>query len=225
MRAMTCAERTGDEQQIAPASAPHLHLLRENRDILNLAGDQDVLLAIVRGKMEALDVLYQRYHQGLYALAYRIVSDHQLAEDLVQETFVRVWRHAASYAPQAGSVRGWLFAILRNYAIDYLRKQRQRSTPREVPLGEIECEERVALEDTWEEVWRREERAQLGRALMRLSEKQRMVIELGYFQGYTHVEIAEMSGLPLGTVKSSMRLGLQAMKRELMKGGAQEAAC
>jgi RNA polymerase sigma-70 factor (ECF subfamily) len=175
--------------------------------------------------VEALDVLYQRYHRELYALAYSIVSDHQLAEDLIQETFVRVWRHAASYSPQAGSVRGWLFAILRHYAIDYLRKQRQRSTPREVPLGEIECDDRLALEDTWEEVWRREERAQLCRAMARLSEKQRMVIELAYFQGYTHVEIAAASGLPLGTVKSSMRLGLLALKRELMRRGAQEVAC
>ena len=190
-----------------------------------LAGDQDVLIAIARGNVEALDVLYQRYQWELYALAYRMVSDPQLSEDLIQETFVRVWRHAASYSPQAGSVRGWLFAILRNYAIDYLRKQRQRSTPREVQLGEVERDGRLALEDTWEEVWRREERAQLFRAMARLSEKQRMVIELGYFQGYTHVEIAAMSGLPLGTVKSSMRLALLALRRELAKRGAQEAAC
>ena len=203
-----------NEQQRALISPPH-----------SLAGDQDVLIAIARGKVEALDVLYQRYHRELYGLAYSIVSDHQLAEDLIQETFVRVWRRAASYSPQMGSVRGWLFAILRNYAIDYLRKQRQRSTPREVPLGEIECDERLALEDTWEEVWRREERAQLCRAMASLSEKQRMVIELGYFQGYTHIEIAAMSGLPLGTVKSSMRLGLLALKRELVNSGAQEAVC
>ena len=203
-----------NEQPKALISLPHA-----------LAGDQDVLIAVARGKVEALDVLYQRYHGELYALAYRMVRDHQLAEDLMQETFVRVWRHAASYSPQAGSVRGWLFAILRNYAIDYLRKQRQRSTPREVPLGEVECDNRLTLEDTWEEVWRREERAQLNRAMMRLSEKQRMVIELGYFQGYTHMEIAAMCGLPLGTVKSSMRLGLLALKRELLKRGAQEAAC
>ncbi len=209
---------------------PNICVVNEQPKVLvslpySLAGDQEVLIAIARGKMEALDVLYQRYHRDLYALAYSIVSDHQLVEDLIQETFVRVWRHADSYSPQAGSVRGWLFAILRNYAIDYLRKQRQRSTPREVPLGEIECDDRFALEDTWEEVWRREERAQLCRAMMHLSEKQRMVIELGYFQGYTHMEIAAKCGLPLGTVKSSMRLGLLALKRELVKRGAQEAAC
>src|SRR5690348_17591638 len=81
----------------------------------SLAGEQDILIAIARGKVEALDVLYQRYHRDLYALAYSIVSDHQLAEDLIQETFVRVWRRAASYSPQVGSVRGWLFTILRNY--------------------------------------------------------------------------------------------------------------
>ena len=201
------------EQSPAPASPLH-----------SLAGDQDVLAAVARGNVEALDLLYQRYHQRLYALAYRMVADRQIAEDLIQETFVRVWRHAASYSPQAGSVRGWLFAILRNYAIDCIRKQRQRSAPREVPLGEIDCDEHLAVGDTWEEVWRREERAQIRRALDHLSEKQRMVIELGYFQGYTHVEIAAMSGLPLGTVKSSMRLGLGALKRELVKSGAQEAA-
>ena len=211
MRPNTCV---ADEQPGVLISAPYA-----------LAGDPDVLIAIARGKVEALDVLYQRYHRELYALAYSIVGDHQLAEDLIQETFVRVWRHAASYSPQAGSVRGWLFAVLRNYAIDYIRKQRQQSTPREVPLGEIECDDRLALEDTWEEVWRREERAQLCRAMARLSEKQRMVIELGYFQGYTHVEIAAMCRLPLGTVKSSMRLGLLALKRELVNRGAQEAAC
>lgn len=211
MRPKVCV---ADEQPEALISLPHA-----------LMGDQDILIAVARGKVEALDVLYQRYRQELYSLAYSIVGDHQLAEDLIQETFVRVWRHAESYSPQAGSVRGWLFAILRNYAIDYLRKQRQRSTPREVPLGEIECDDRLALEDTWEEVWRREERAQLCRAMMRLSEKQRLVIELGYFQGYTHVEIAAMCGLPLGTVKSSMRLGLLTLKRELMKSGAQEAVC
>ena len=211
MRPKICV---ADEQPEALISLPHA-----------LVGDQDMLSAVARGKVEALDVLYQRYRQELYSLAYSIVGDHQLAEDLIQETFVRVWRHAGSYSPQAGSVRGWLFAILRNYAIDYLRKQRQRSTPREVPLGEIECDDRLALEDTWEEVWRREERVQIRRAMMRLSEKQRVVIELGYFQGYTHMEIAEKCGLPLGTVKSSMRLGLLALKRELMKSGAQEAAC
>lgn len=94
-----------------------------------------------------------------------------------------------------------------------------------MPLRETECDEHLAVGDTWEEVWRREERAQIRRALARLSEKQRMVIELSYFQGYTHVEIAAMSGLPLGTVKSSMRLGLGALKRELIERGAQEAAC
>src|ERR1051326_548203 len=186
------------------STRPNLYVVYEQPEALispsySLAGDQDILSAIARGKMEALDVLYQRYHRELYALAYGMVSDHQLAEDLIQETFVRVWRHASTYSPQAGSVRGWLFAILRNYAIDYLRKQRQRSTPREVPLGEIECNDRLALEDTWEEVCRREERAQLVRAMASLSEKQRMVIELGYFQGYTHVEIAEICRLPLGT--------------------------
>jgi RNA polymerase sigma factor (sigma-70 family) len=154
-----------------------------------------------------------------------MVSDHQVAEDLLQETFLRVWRRAATYSAQAGSVRGWLFAILRNLAVDYLRKQRQRTASKEVPLDEIEFDERFALADIWEEVWRREERAQLREALGRLTGKQRMVLELSFFQGYTHTEIAALCRLPLGTVKSSMRLGLLALKREMMKRGEQETAC
>src|ERR1700738_2349582 len=108
-----------DEQQPATSCPPH-----------QLAGDQDLLVAIADGAVWALDLLYQRYHRGLYSLAYSMVSDHQVAEDLLQETFLRVWRHAATYSAQAGSVRSWLFAILRNYAVDYLRKQRQRSAPK-----------------------------------------------------------------------------------------------
>lgn len=203
-----------DEQQLASSCSPY-----------TLATDQDVLVAIAEGAVWALDLLYQRYHLGLYSLAYRMVSDHQIAEDLLQETFLRVWRYAASYSAQAGSVRGWLFAILRNYAVDYLRKQRQRTASKEVPLGDIEFDERFALADTWEEVWHHEEQAQLHEALARLTEKQRMVLELSFFQGYTHIEIATMCNMPLGTVKSSMRLGLLALKRELMKSGEQDPTC
>ncbi len=203
-----------DEQQPASSCSPYA-----------FATDQDVLIAIADGAVWALDMLYQRYSQGLYSLAYRMVSDYQIAEDLIQETFLRVWRHAATFSAQAGSVRGWLFAILRNYAVDYLRKQRQRTTPKEVPLGDIEFDERFALADTWEEVWHREEQAQLREALAHLTEKQRMVLELSYFQGYTQIEIAALCKMPLGTVKSSMRLGLQALKRELVKSAAKETAC
>jgi RNA polymerase sigma factor (sigma-70 family) len=189
---------------------------------VRLASDQDLLVAIADGAVWALDLLYQRYHQGLYSLAYKMVSDHQLAEDLLQETFIRVWRRAATYSPEAGNVRGWLFAILRNQTIDYLRRQRQRTAPKEIPLGEIECDDRVAFDSTWEEVWHHEEQARLSEALGQLTEKQRMVLELSYFQGYTHVEIANICKMPLGTVKSSMRQGLLALKRELMKRGEKE---
>jgi RNA polymerase sigma factor (sigma-70 family) len=203
-----------DEQQSASSCPPR-----------TLATDQDILIAIADGAVWALDMLYQRYSQGLYSLAYRMVSDHQIAEDLLQETFLRVWRYAATYSAPAGSVHSWLFAILRNYAVDYLRRQRQRTTSKEVPLGDIEFDDRFALADIWEEVWHHEEQAQLREALVRLSEKQRMVLELSFFQGYTHSQIAAMCKMPLGTVKSCMRLGLMALKRELMKSGEQETPC
>lgn len=201
--------RVADEWQSASICSP-----------APLASEQDLLVAIADGAIWALDLLYQRHHQGLYSLAYKMVSDHQLAEDLLQETFIRVWRSAVTYSPKAGTVRGWLFTILRNHTIDYLRTRRQRTASKEIPLGEIECDDRVvAFDNTWEEVRRHEEQAQIREALGQLNEKQRMVLELSYFQGYTHVEIANMCKLPLGTVKSSMRQGLLALKRELMKRG------
>lgn len=203
-----------DEQQSASSYPPRI-----------LATDQDILVAIADEAVWALDMLYQHYSVRLYSLAYRMVGDHQIAEDLLQETFLRVWRHAATYSAPVGSVRVWLFAILHNYAVDHLRKQRQRTASKEIPLGDIEFDERFGLADIWEEVLQHEEQARLHEALAHLSEKQRKVLELSFFQGYAHSEIAALCKMPLGTVKSCMRLGLMALKRELMKSGEQETTC
>ena len=184
--------------------------------------DETLMQAITTGAMWAMELLYDRYNRLLYSFAYRMVADHQIAEDLLQESFIAAWKQSKSYSQQAGTVRSWLFSIMHHRAIDYLRAVQRRAVLHEVTLDEADQGEQAGLFDTWNEVWRSIQSSQVRQALMTLSTEQRMVIELAYFQGWTHTEIAEGCQLPLGTVKARMRLGLMHLKRTLEEMGAHE---
>ena len=188
----------------------------------NELSDEALISAIAGGAVWAMEPLYQRYSRILYSLAYRMVSDHQVAEDLIQEAFLSVWRRATSYSPQSGAVRSWLVSIVHHRTIDYLRAVRRRSNMKETTLDEVEQDDRTAFPDVWDEAWRSVQSAQVRSALMNIPTEQRMVIGLSYFQGWTHSEIADGCQIPLGTVKARMRLGLQHLKRELAKMGVNE---
>lgn len=181
--------------------------------------DEHLMEAICKGEEWAIEALHARYFRYTYALAYRIVRDPVIAEDIVQEAFLSIWRKASTYAPQHGNVRGWLQAIVHHRAIDKVREARHRSQ-QWVPL-QVDNEQDVGGEqaDVWEEVWRDEQQRLIHRMLDQLPAEQRRVIELAYFGGYTHVEIAEQSGVPLGTIKGRMRLGLQKMRMLLQEQG------
>ena len=178
--------------------------------------------AIAGGAVWAMEPLYQRYNRILYSLAYRMVADHQIAEDLLQDAFLSVWKRATSYSPQSGAVRSWLVSIIHHRTIDYLRGVRRRSILKEANWDEVERDERTAVPDVWDEAWQNVQSAKVREALMILPTEQRMVIELAYFQGWTHTEIAEGCQIPLGTVKARMRLGLQRLKRKLEEMGMRE---
>ena len=184
--------------------------------------DEALIRAIAGGAVWAMEPLYQRYNRILYSLAYRMVSDHQIAEDLLQEAFLSVWRRAVSYSPQAGAVRSWLISIVHHRTIDYLRSQRRRSTTKDATLEDAEQDEQLTFPDVWDEAWRSVQSAQIRAAMMKLSPEQRQVIELAYFQGWTHTEIATECNIPLGTVKARMRLGLMHLKRTLEQMGLHE---
>ncbi|HET9999903.1 MAG TPA: sigma-70 family RNA polymerase sigma factor [Ktedonobacteraceae bacterium] len=184
--------------------------------------DEALLKAIAGGAVWAMDSLYQRYSRILYSLAYRMVADHQIAEDLLQDAFLSVWKRSTSYSPQAGAARSWLISILHHRAIDHLRRVRRRSSMQEAPLEEIELDETTSVSDVWDEAWRSIQSSQVRTALMKIPTEQRMVIELAYFQGWTHTEIAEGTQTPLGTVKARMRLGLNHLKRALLEEGIDE---
>ena len=184
--------------------------------------DEALINALAEGAEWAMEPLYERYNRVLYSLAYRMVADHQVAEDLLQDAFLSVWRRATSYSPQSGTVRSWLISIVHHRTIDYLRAVRRRAGLKEVTWEEVELDERTAFPDVWEEALRSVQSAQLRAALLNIPSEQRMVIELAYFQGWTHSEIAEGCEIPLGTVKARMRLGLSHLKRLLAQMGVDE---
>ena len=191
-------------------------------DNFNELSDEALINAIAGGAVWAMEPLYQRYNRILYSLAYRTVADHQVAEDLLQDAFLSVWRRATSYSPKSGAVRSWLVSIVHHRTIDYLRAVRRHSTLKEATWEEVEQDERTAFPDVWDEAWRSVQSAQVRAALMNIPTEQRMVIELAYFQGWTHSEIAKGCEIPLGTVKARMRLGLIHLKRVLEQMGVDE---
>jgi RNA polymerase sigma-70 factor, ECF subfamily len=173
--------------------------------------DEQLLERVGRGDAAALAALYDRYRSMAFALASRITSDPQLAEDVVQEAFLGVWRNAARYSASRASVRTWTLAIVHHRAIDALRRRRPVT---ELPDGEAPPPSLV-MPDVWQEVAGRLDRAAIGRALDSLSPAQREALELAYYGGLTQQEIASRTGTPLGTVKSRVRLALLAL-RELL---------
>jgi RNA polymerase sigma-70 factor (ECF subfamily) len=171
----------------------------------------DSLIAALAGRdLTALAVLYDRYGRIAYALAYRILGEPEAAEDVVHDGFISAWRGAGSYRSERGNVRGWLLSIVHHRAVDVLRR---KTTFRPAPL-EL-AEQRPAEDDTALEATRNVEHATVRAALEALPPAQRRTIELAYFGGYTHVELAQIMGVPLGTVKGRMRIGLQKLRRAL----------
>ena len=184
--------------------------------------DEFLMDAIAGRAMWALERLHDRYSGRFYALAYRMTADHMVAEELVQDAFFTIWRSATSYAPQRGPVRNWLFSIIYHQTLHYLRSVRHHSTLQQVSLQEAEAYERFALSDVWEQAWGSIQSADLHACLMQLPTQQRVVIELAYFWGWTHTEIAQRCQIPLGTVKARIRLGVFHLRRALEQKGGDE---
>lgn len=175
--------------------------------------EAELMRQVAVGEIGGLEMLYDRYHTMAYALALRITTETGLAEDVVQDSFLGVWRNAGRYAEAKGSVRGWLLAIVRHRAIDAMRRRRAG-----VALGD-EVDDALpaslTVPDVWPEVAGRLDAEQVRRALTALPPAQREVLELAYFDGLTQREIADLTHAPLGTVKSRMRLGLVSMREHL----------
>ena len=180
--------------------------------------DASLMQAIYYDRAEwAIEQLYERYKHYAYSVAYRILGDSFLAEDVVQDTFLTLWHKAHSYHEQQGSVKGWLQAIIRNRAIDKLRSSAHRDTQCTQLEDVSEQDLSSPQPEMWEQVWEHERAVSIRQALAQLPPEQSQVIQLNYFDGYTHTEIAKQLHISLGTVKGRMRLGLQKIKRFLQE--------
>jgi RNA polymerase sigma-70 factor, ECF subfamily len=186
-------------------------------DIRNLA-DEEVMQLVAVGNPRAFELIYDRHGGAAFSLAYRMVGNRVTAEDTTQEAFLSIWRSRVRYDRSRGSVRTWVLGIVHNRAIDALRRGTVHDRRRETIDG---IEERFeAPERTDVEVARREEARHVRSALDTLPEEQRRTIELAYFGGFSHSQIAELLGEPIGTVKGRMRLGLDKLRRQLTEGFA-----
>jgi RNA polymerase sigma-70 factor (ECF subfamily) len=178
-------------------------------------GDGDLMVRLQRRDPQALAELYDRYGQVVFRLILRMVRDSGAAEDLVQETFLRVWNRVGGFDSDRGAVGPWLLAVARNRAIDYLRGQGHRAGST-IELNETEHPGLFA--DLPTNVFNFDIVRQVKRALDQLESQPRQAIELAYFEGMSQTEIAERMGQPLGTIKTWTRRAIQQMREAL--GGA-----
>ena len=179
---------------------------------LDAEGDRRLVERLQRRDPQALAELYERYGRLVYSLILRVVRDTGVAEDLVQETFLRVWNRAQGLDAEKGSVGAWLLAVARNRAIDYLRS----TTGRARNTLEMEATDHPALyNDMEKDLLRSDGARRVKAALEKLSANQRQVIELAYFEGLSQTEMADRMGQPLGTVKTWVRAALKTLRHEL----------
>src|SRR5919106_2640551 len=175
--------------------------------------DEDLMQLVRRGDAAAFELVYDRHATAAFSLAYRMTGVRNAAEDVVQEAFLSLWRSGARYDRTRGSVRTWVLGIVHNRAIDALRRSMVHDRRRASDEG---IEERLeAGERTDVEVAPRDEAREGRTALAALPPEQSRVIELAYFGGFTHTEIASMLDTPIGTVKGRMRLGLEKLRGQL----------
>jgi len=175
---------------------------------------------LMRGEIVALEQLYDRYALLVFSVGVRVLQDRQLAEDVTQEVFLRLWRRPEAYDPARGRLLSWLMSVTRNRAIDELRRRVRRDLSEEPGDPQVWLMRTEAPhEDPLIAAHLAELRAVVRRAMADLPPPQRDVIELAYFGGLTQTEIAERTGTPLGTVKTRVRLAMQKL-RDTLEGFA-----
>jgi RNA polymerase sigma-70 factor (ECF subfamily) len=182
---------------------------RRSGDLGSVA-DEDLMALVHAGELRAFEAIFDRHAAVAFSLAYRMCGRRAMAEDVVQEAFLSVWRSGTRYDPARGSVRAWVLSAVHNRAIDAFRRESAREHLNVADDGLAERLPDMLRTDI--EAERRDDARRVREALQTLPGEQRQVIELAYFGGFTHSQIADMLGLPAGTVKGRMRLGLGKLR-------------
>ena len=179
------------------------------------SGDADLVRRVRAGDRGAIDDLYERFRRPAFALARRILADDTLAEDVLQDVFLTVWRDPDAFDGARGSFASWLLAMVHHKAVDAVRREeshRRRQTRAEDDLA---LSAPTLTSDVEDEAWNRVVSEQVRGALAVLPRAQREALTLAYYGGYTQREVAALTGAPLGTVKTRMLAGMRRLKQEL----------
>ena len=177
--------------------------------------DIQLIKLIAQARQDAINELYERYKRLVFSVAFAIVGDHNVAEEITLDVFVQVWQKAGSYRPELAKVSTWMIAITRNHAIDMLRWQRSRPEANNVYLEDISVQDGPLIHNLEEQIESTIEKEKVRKAVAQLPEEQREALALAYFKGYTQFQIAEALKQPLGTIKTRIRLGMQKLRKLL----------
>lgn len=184
------------------------------------ADDRQLMQLISQKNSEALEILYDRYEQVIYNFAYRIVKDEMAAEEVMQELFLRIWNQAENYDNSHGKLTSWMFAITRNISIDHLRRRSSRTAHQTIESDHLNL---IHAKETTEDIV---EMRMIGEhvkeALLGLNQDQQQVVDMIYYQGFTQQEVADLASIPLGTVKSRVRLAMKQLHQRLSHWGRRD---
>jgi len=184
--------------------------------VMKKSDDASLIKLIARSKMDAFRELYDRYNLLVFSVAFAIVGDRAIAEEITLDVFVRVWQQAKTYRPERAKVSTWLVAITRHHAIDILRSKKSHPEAGGLDWEISSLQNGFAQHDPEEQMELSLQRERIREALAQLPAEQRQALALAYFRGYSHTQIAEALKQPLGTIKTRIRLGMQKL-RQLLK--------
>ncbi len=196
------------------------YIVRMSETTIQPTTDAHLLERIAAKDQNALADLYDRFSKVLYGIILAVVRDTDDAEDILQEVFIQVWRSAGTYQPALGTAKTWLIRLAHNRAIDLLRSRRHKQKKMEIGgLDSNDADFRTPTDfvsdSTWQAAVQKEQAAYVSHALAQLPVEQRRLIELAFLNGFTHQEIAQQTGIPLGTIKTRIRSGMSVLRAHL----------
>lgn len=177
--------------------------------------DIQLIKLIAQSRQDAINELYERYKRLVFSVAFAIVGDQSVAEEITLDVFVQVWQRAGSYRPELAKVSTWMIAITRNHAIDILRWQRSRPEGNSVHWQDLPVQNGSLIHTMEEQIESALKKEMVRKAVAQLPEEQREALALAYFKGYTQSQISKALKQPLGTIKTRIRLGMQKLRKLL----------